>query len=393
MQQLEMTMKPDPRYIHIELTSRQTPRKPDAVCGDLMRVDRTPEAVNIVVSDGMGSGLRANIAAELGTTRLLHLMRSGFTMRQAFAQIVHTMRAAPEADLPYAVFTALRILPDGHAAILSFEMPAPVLIAGRHTSLITMRPVTVDNEVFLEGHFPMQRGDHICIVSDGISQAGLGNRFPMGWGMERICNFMQSQLDAGISPERLPDRLVDTALKLSQGTTGDDCTAVLVSARAGRTLTILTGPPADPANTPMFIRRFLNADGMKVVCGATTADLVARELGRPIRNDPLCDSMVAPPHYELEGIDLVTEGAVTLNQAYRILTENPAEMEEHSGVTELCQLLLGADRIQIFAGLAVNPAHNSIAFRQLGILPRQKILPLLHKKLTAIGKLVLIEWL
>ena len=108
-----------------------------------------------------------------------------------------------------------------------------------------------------------------------------------------------------------------------------------------------------------------------------------------VEKDP--QSLVAPPRYEIPGIDLVTEGAVTLNQVFNVLDEDMAEFTEDSGVTELCALLHVADRVNITAGGAKNQASGDISFRQCGILTRAHILPLIAEKLRADGKLVVLE--
>jgi hypothetical protein len=171
---------------------------------------------------------------------------------------------------------------------------------------------------------------------------------------------------------------------------GDDCTAILASCRPGITVNILTGPPAHRADDRTLVGRFLQSEGRKVVCGATTAKIVGQRLGVSLEVEQ-SESLIAPPTYRLKGVDLVTEGAVTLNQAYNILDEDPTEYEEESGVTHLCDLLHGADRVNIFLGMARNPASGDIAFRQQGILPRIKVVPLLAERLRQQGKLVVVE--
>jgi hypothetical protein len=162
---------------------------------------------------------------------------------------------------------------------------------------------------------------------------------------------------------------------------GDDCTAVGAICRWGRALNILTGPPRDRSHDSEVVSRFLLAEGAKVVCGATTAELVARVLGTQLAADSESPSLVAPPKYVLTGVDLVTEGAVTLNQVYNVLDADSAAFDEESGVTEPHDLLVGAD----------NPAHEHTSFRQRGILPRRTIVGLLAARLDAAGKLVSID--
>ena len=122
--------------------------------------------------------------------------------------------------------------------------------------------------------------------------------------------------------------------------------------------------------------------------GATTAQIVARHLNRELAVNVSDTSMIAPPGYSLEGIDLVTEGAVTLNQLYNILDADPIYFEPDSSVTRLYDAIIDADRINFVVGITKNIGHQDIAFRQQGIIPRLKIVELLAEKLSSDGRLI-----
>ena len=185
----------------------------------------------------------------------------------------------------------------------------------------------------------------------------------------------------------LPRRIHKNALRLwEQG--GDDCTVALLRSRPGHVVNILTGPPVDRRHDAKVVRNFLKQPGAKIVCGGTTAEIVARVLGEKAAVESNPTSLIAPPRFEIAGIDLVTEGAVTLNQTYNILDEDSDDFEEDSSVTELCTYLRNADRINIFQGRAKNQSNKSIHFRQRGLLSRDRIIPLLAERLRRVGKLV-----
>jgi hypothetical protein len=151
---------------------------------------------------------------------------------------------------------------------------------------------------------------------------------------------------------------------------------------------ILSGPPEFQHTDAQVIADFLESDGVKVVCGSTTAEVVSRHMNVTIRVDDNFDTGFTPPLYFIDGIDLVTEGAITLNQAYNLLGEKLDTMPKNSGVVKLCLLLQAADRIYFNIGKATNTGHDNLTFRQMGILPRSTIIPLLVEKLKKAGKLV-----
>ncbi|NSW57702.1 MAG: SpoIIE family protein phosphatase [Armatimonadetes bacterium] len=379
------------RYLHVEIATSQASKQPNEPCGDLVRWVRTPAATTMVCADGIGSGIKANVAAQICVARLMGLLEEGFSLRRAFASLVTSIEKTKTDPSLYVAFSLARILNDGETTVLSYEAPGAVLVARTSAVELPRRTVVVEGAITEEASCHLEPGEGILLMSDGVSQAGLGGRVPGGWQVEGACRYVTGLLGEGIRPADIPQAVTGRAVQLSAGTAGDDTTALYAWCRAGKTVTILTGPPAEKRRDHEVAHRFMAMDGAKVICGATTADLVARYLGTEVRMDHASHSLVTPPAYMLDGVDLVTEGAVTLNQLYNVLDEDDASFEEPSAVTELHNLLRSADRVNILVGQARNPANTHITFRQQGILPRHKIIELLAEKLQAAGKLVVIE--
>ena len=132
---------------------------------------------------------------------------------------------------------------------------------------------------------------------------------------------------------------------------------------------------------------------MRIVCGSSTAEIVARNLGRPVEIKTMSNAYHKPPSYHIKGIDYATEGAITLNQVYNILGEPPEKLEPDSSVSDLYRFFHAADTINFLVGTAANPGHEHIVFRQVGVVPREVIVKLLAEKLKSMGKLVNIIYL
>lgn len=378
-------------YIHVELDQSQVSRRAGQPCGDVVACERTTSSTTLVVSDGLGHGIRAHVAAQMCVSRILELLRQGYSMRKAFTSLVSTMERARGTDLPYAVFTVVRILNDGVTMVLSYEMSAPILAASRYAQVLPQRTMTLENSLIGEANCHLEPGEGVLVVSDGITQAGLGMGLTQGWTAEGASQYIGDCLTDGVPLRSIPASVLQQAKRLWKQGLGDDCTAVLASCRHGKTVSILTGPPADPRRDRDVVQRFLMMPGASVISGGSTAQMVAKCTGRQMMMEENPRSMLAPPRYAIEGIDLVTEGAVTLNQVYNVLDEDSSQFDEESGVTQLHELLTSADRVNILMGAAVNPATADISFRQKGILTRQAILPLLAEKLRQAGKLVVVE--
>lgn len=377
-------------YLHVEVTAEQSSKRPPDPCGDFFRYERSPSATTFVCADGIGSGVKANVAAVMCAARLFELLERGFSLREAFATVARTMTAAMDTGMPFVAFNVARIHADGRTTILSYEAPPPIFVGKRRAQVLNQRTLNLERAMVGEAQCHLEAGEGLLVCSDGITQAGLGSGLALGWEPSGVCQCVNDLLAEGVAWPRMAVEVHDRARALWGRQPGDDCMVVLARCRAGRTVNIFTGPPADRAQDGAQVARFLRMEGAKVVCGATTAKIFAHSTGTPLQVEQTT-SLIAPPAYRVRGIELVTEGAVTLNQAYNILDEDPTAYAEHSGVTKLCELLRGADRVNILLGGARNPAEGDISFRQQGILPRTTILPLLADKLRQRGKLVIVE--
>jgi len=382
----------DPRK-YVETVIAQSAKRTGGICGDYVVIERTPEATTAVVADGIGTGIKARIAAVMCASRLMELIRLGFTLREACGKIVETMHEARTRDIPFSAFSVCRILNSGHATIMSYEIPPPVLV---NSYLAAYKPnqrfFPMGLEMIAEVNCMLDKGDAIILMSDGVSQAGLGHQYRMGWGTDGVCDFVNGCLVRRVDLNAIPGEILGKVKEISGTTYGDDTTCLLLICRDAHLLNILTGPPHDKAKDRETIKRFMARKGTKVICGSTTAEVAARALNVQVNVKDLSTAFHKPPSFEIEGVDYATEGAVTLNQVYNILDEKVESLDRSSSVSSLYKLLHSADTINFMVGTAMNPGHENIIFRQMGMFPRQVIVELLAEKLKKMGKLVNLEY-
>jgi len=389
-----MTKEQSSSRTYIETIVAQAPKRAGMICGDIVSVERTGEATTAILADGIGTGVKARLAAVMYASRLMELVRLGFTLREACAKVVDTMHEARTADVPFAAFSVCRILNSGHATILSYEIPQPILVDKRLAAYLPKpRSYPLGLEMIAETNCTLDSGDGIILVSDGVSQAGLGHMYRMGWGISMASDFINGCLLQGTDLRDVPSKILARVKEISGSTYGDDTTCLLLLSREAKVLNILTGPPSKKSKDESVVRQFVEAKGAKVVCGSTTTEIVSRQLNTPVTIQDIGGDYHKPPSYQIRGIDLATEGAVPLNQVYNILDEPEEGLERHSSVSDLYRLLKEADTINFFVGTAANPGHRAIAFKQMGVLPREAIIGLLIEKLRGMGKLVNLEYL
>lgn len=383
-------MKTDRTYHHIDIFTAQTPKPGKTVCGDVVVHERSADATTVILCDGMGSGIQARVAAQMYASRLKAMIDQGASLREAFSSVVASAGKARTGKGLYAAMCAGRVLNDGSVTVLNFECPPPIVVSNRGAAVVPQRQLGLGCGIVGESEWRLAPRESIILMSDGITQSGAGVPGRKSWGIDGAASYIRLLRGEGTGPALMAERLAAEACRRSEGTVGDDTTAVVLASRSGRTLNLLSGPPADRGNDRAAIESFMNASGVKAICGSTTAEIASRVTARTLnRTGQLTE--FTPPSYTMEGIDLVAEGAVTLTQVYNILDEKPENVRGESAVAQLCKLFHAADRICFWTGGAVNPGHEDLAFRRMGILSRSVIIPLIAEKLTKAGKLVVIK--
>lgn len=349
---------------------------------------KTGTSTTVILCDGLGKGIKANVAANFCLSRLFRLLEDGFTLRDSFARVVRSMNEARFTGMPYAVFTIVRIGNDGNATLLSYEMPAPVYISGSLATVLPGRSRSIEKSVIFEAQFRLNEDDGLLLFSDGIAQAGLGKGLGSGWGSENIARYTTMLLSEKTAAERIAAQVKQKAWELWKQRYEDDCTTLLITGRKGKTINLLTGPPSREELDEKAVETFMSQEGLKIVCGATTAKIVARYLDEELEVDSDSINPVTPPQYYIEGVDLVTEGAVTLTQLLNIWDVPFEKLPKKSVVSDLCAYLQVSHRINFFVGTAENKANEDITFRQMGILNRAAVIPIIRERLLKMGKVV-----
>ncbi|NLA86407.1 MAG: SpoIIE family protein phosphatase [Clostridiales bacterium] len=362
------------------------------VCGDAVLCERTIDFTEFVLCDGIGSGVYANIAAISCASRLIELFKTGVSQGAACEMVADSMHRARQEDIPFSAFSAAKILHNGQFNVCSYEAPAPIIIKNGTASVMKPRFYNAGNEVIGESPGTLGIGDSLILCSDGATQAGLGHGYTFGIGAEGVADFINRCLDRGVPLHKLPDKILEMTEQISSGRHEDDTTVAIISCRDAKEITMLSGPPSLKIRDRSFVERFMRSPGTRVVCGSTTAEILARALGRDIQLKRAGPSFGSPPEYMMDGVDMITEGAVILNQMYNILGENPDHFAFSSPVERLCALILNADVVTFVIGRSVNDAHTDLLFKQLGIRPRDATIKLIAQKLRDMGKLVVEEY-
>lgn len=370
----------------------------EELCGDWVKVVATPEDLIVVLSDGLGSGVKANILATLTAEIAAGMLERKASIDEVVETLVETLPMCQVRHLAYATFAVLRIHRGREAYLAEYDSPPLILVRGGKPMELPARERLIAGRTIRESHFFLELDDYLVMVSDGYLHAGVGGLYAMGWGWPNIAIAVQRWAATRGDTHQLTGALRRTCLKLSNGKPGDDATCVAMWVRPPRKATVLTGPPADQARDAEAVARLMAAEGVKAICGGTTAQVAARILKRPLRvawhGASGAREPKLPPVGLLDGVDLVTEGILTLSSAVDRL-QHAATIHDlppdQDAATQLARCLLNADQVHFIVGDAINPQQLADVVR--GKPMRELYLDELIVKLRGHGKAVTVEHL
>lgn len=353
----------------IEINCQQKNHEGERICGDVFLMERIKEENRIiaVLSDGMGHGVKANILATLTATMALNFTKEHKDFHTIAEIIMNTLPVCSVRQISYSTFTIVDIEMNGKVSILEYDNPGAVIFRGKKPIYPEWQCVILESEKNKGKElrvctFEPEKGDRIIFCSDGVLQSGLGSKkFPFGWGMDNLTHFIEDSLQKApfISAQKLSRKVLNMAIGNDNYKPKDDTSCASIYFREPRKLLIVTGPPYEKHKDIELAMAVHHFQGKKIVCGATTAEIVARELGLEIRDSFEFVDKDLPPISFINGISLVTEGILTLGKVTNILIDyNSNYMLSRGPADQIVELILESDEIHMIIGTRINIAHQ-----------------------------------
>ena len=380
--------------VFYEFGLRQINKKREELCGDSVEFSTKPDLATVVFSDGLGSGVKASILSTLTTRIASRMLDGGLPLEEVVRTVSETLPICRVRKIAYSTFCMAQLSTGGSAKLVAFDSPPPFLIRRNRIQNLPYEECEVGGKRISDYAFSLRPGDWLILVSDGVLNAGIGGAYPLGWGWENVAKYLGGHVHESLSAEEFAEKLARVVEELYEGPPGDDVSIAVIKARWKRILTIFTGPPIEKESDEQVVDELMSSAGRHVVCGGTTANIVARQLGRGIIVDLATGTDAVPPTGRIEGLDLVTEGTLTITKALEIIRSDKSSDElklKVDGASSLVVLLREADQIQVLLGRAMNPAHqNPNLPRDLGL--KTQVVQTLCEELRHKGKQVEIEY-
>jgi len=357
--------------LYYEWGTRQLRKKGEELCGDSIAVTRHADSVTLALSDGLGSGVKANILATLTTQIAMRMLEGNLPLGEVVQTLSETLPVCAVRKVAYSTFAIAQFFSQGTARVVEFDSPPPILLRGRKVQPVDYEERRIDGKTVQEAVLELADGDWVIFLSDGVLNAGIGGVYPLGWGWEQAAQFLEQHAHRDLSAEDLAGKVAEAVGELYADRPGDDVSIAVIKVRHKRVANVLTGPPSRREEDGEWVEHFTHRLGRRVVCGGTTAKIVARQMGQALEVDLSTITAEVPPVARLAGVDLVTEGILTLTRVRDLLragTDRAAVRFQVDGASSLVRLLLGVDHVHFLVGQAVNPAHqNPDLPHQLGI--------------------------
>lgn len=364
----------------------------ETLCGDQCILEWADDDATVILSDGLGSGVKANILSTLTSTMLTTMLKGDVPIEECVTTVAETLPMCKERKLAYATFTILQTN-GSRVRLIQYDNPSAVFVHDGAIAKYNYSVNFIQEKELHESHLHFDVGDMLVLFSDGVSEAGRGVTTDAGWARQDIEDFILRNYTPNVSAQRVAASILSTVKTLDLDAMHDDTTIVVARLRERCPVNIMIGPPESKDDDLSTMRLFFGKEGKHIVCGGTTAKAVAEYLGVKVRTLPGSGTEEVPPMSEIHGVDLATEGVVTINatmeriKAYLadgMYTLELARMKD--GASRLALILLEeATEINVLFGNAINLAQQDGDF---GFERKLQLVQELRDMLTIAGKTV-----
>ena len=341
----------------------------EELCGDhvdILEQERDNSTV-VVLADGLGSGVKASILSTLTAKIISTMINEGLSIEDCVETVAATLPICSVRGVAYSTFTIVRIIDNTYAEFIQFDNPLIIMYRNGANFEYPQNETTMGGKKIIFSRIKLQEGDTFILMSDGCPHAGIGLAYNFGWKRDDIISYMEPLIDVGYTAKTLSTILMDEVDKLYGHQPGDDATVCTIRIQKREPMNLMFGPPSNRDDANKMMALFFSKEGKHIVCGGTTSSIAAKYLGKPlIPSLEFVDPQI-PPTASLEGVDLVTEGVITMDRVLKYAKDYLKDNESYAqwsskrdGASLICRMLFEeATDINFFVGRAINPAHQN----------------------------------
>ena len=370
----------------------------EELCGDHVEVAQQGGNSRIVVlADGLGSGVKASILSILTSKIISTMLAADMKLEDAVSTIADTLPINQDINSAFSTFSIMRIVNNERAEIIQYENPNVILLRAGKNCEIPCNTLRIGDKEILQSEIKLQENDIFFLMSDGVLYASNDGVYNEYWDRDHIISYMETFYNIGFTAKTLTIILLEETGRLYDGRPTDDATVCTVRIRRREAVNLAFGPPSSYDDNIKMMSLFFARGGRHIVCGGTTAKIAAAYLGTAVVVSDLTPDPDIPPVSTVDGIDLVTEGIVTMDRVLTYAKDYLAgntQFEEWSykkdGASLISRMLFEtATDVNLFIGKAVNPAHQNLPFN---FEVKMRLVNELVDSLESMGKIVLVNY-
>lgn len=357
------------QYNFIDIAVDSLNKVNEELCGDHVEISNNEYSKIIVLSDGLGSGVKANILSTLTSNICSTMLRLGSNIIEVLETLEKTLPVCKVRGLSYSTFTIVQLFLDGRVYIVEFDNPKVVYLRNGELVDLQERKITFKNKQITEYTTQYQKGDVISVFSDGVVHTGIGKEIYLGWQWDNVVQGLKSLSKTSKTAKTISKEIIDICNIFSGYEPGDDTTCVVIKIRDIEQVNLFSGPPKEKETDESLIKDFNRSYGKKIICGGTAANIYARITNKIIETDITNFDGIVPPYATIEGVDLVTEGVLTINKCIEIIESYLSGDFDYSiltldnGASKLANMLIHeCTHLNVLIGNAINPAHQNPFF-------------------------------
>ncbi len=365
----------------------------EQLCGDMVQTVKTPDTTIIVLADGLGSGVKANILATLTSKIISTMISEQMSIEECVSTIMATLPVCKVRQVAYSTFTIITITNNEYARIIQYDNPSVILLRNGKNYDYPYDTRIISGKKIIESKIKLECDDVFVAMSDGVIFAGVGQIMNYGWQRENVITYLEDNYSKDLSATAITSMILDACNDLYDKKPGDDTTVATVKIRKRQTVNLMFGPPRDPADVNKMMAMFFAKHGKHIVSGGTTSTLTAEYLGEEMETSIDYLDPDVPPTAKIKGVDLVTEGVLTISKVLEYAKDYVGENKLYGewsvkgdGASKIAKMLFEeATDINFYVGRAMNPAHQNPGL-PIGFNIKMQLVKELSELLSKMGK-------
>lgn len=365
----------------------------EELCGDNVACTVNGDYTTLVLADGLGSGVKANILSMLTSKILCTMASNEIDIYECVETIIQTLPVCAERGVAYSTFSIIHVNTEGKGELFEFDNPEAIYYHNGKCQNFEREELDVCGKKVFRSDLALEENDIIIVMSDGTIHAGIGQILNFGWERPQIMEHLDTNIKPNMSARAVACLLASACNDLYVDKPGDDTTVAAVKIRKRLDVNIMVGPPVDKEKDDYYIQHFLEGPSKKIVCGGTSSTIVARYLKTELKTSFDFPDKEVPPIGFIKGIDLTTEGVLTLrrllqlSEKYISITDlTPKTFTKQDGASLLADFLFErATHITFFVGQSVNVAHQGLP---IDTTMKLKLVEKITENLRKMGKTV-----